>query len=329
MRGESGRRLSSLAVDITLEKTTGITEESDSVLLVVSPAISGFSLLNFNLAYDGTIGNAVVAYAYSRMGDPYSMPLAGQGSYLDCSYLSLTSYRSVGINLPRTAAAQAQYMVENGFTISKEELQPGDLVFYSWGYNGRFMNIGHVSIYIGNGQIIEASSTQGKVVVSKLTADNCQVLYGRPYASGTSVARTGTQSTGNGVAVPAASQEEIYLVAQIVGLEAGGEGDAGMIAVAEVIKNRVLSNNKFADTYTGVVAAPNQFTTYAMRNSYVPSQHQIDLVKGVMEGKIGVLNNTNVVYFCAGWYYQSKGVNSSFWGSMKIVADYGNYFFAP
>lgn len=327
MRGESQRRMSSLPADITLEKTDAVSSDSDSILVVVSPSLGLGGRSMFNLAYDGTIGSGVVAYAYTRMGDPYSMPLAGQGSYLDCSYLALESYRSVGINLPRTAAAQAQYMVENGYTISKDELQPGDLVFFSWGYNGRFMNIGHVAIYIGNGQVIEASSTQGEVVVGSLTADANQVLYGRPYASKAPTMNMGG-SIGNGMNVPPASQEELYLVAQIVGLEAGGEGDEGMIAVAEVIKNRVLSG-KFANTYTGVVSAPGQFSTYEMRNKYVPSQHQIELVKSVMEGKTGVLNNSGVLYFCAGWYYQNTGVNSSFWGGMKIVADYGNYFFAP
>ena len=46
---------------------------------------------------------------------------------------------------------------ETGFKISKHELQPGDLVFFA----GDFINISHVGIYVGNGQMIHASTTYG------------------------------------------------------------------------------------------------------------------------------------------------------------------------
>jgi cell wall-associated NlpC family hydrolase len=56
-------------------------------------------------------------------------------------------YQNFGISLPHNAAAQSGY----GTSVSMDNLQPGDLLFYN-GDGG----IGHVSIYIGGGQIIDA-----------------------------------------------------------------------------------------------------------------------------------------------------------------------------
>lgn len=126
----------------------------------------------------------IVEAALSRLGAPYSQPKAGRGDFVDCSYLSRWCYREVGLELPRTAAAQAKYCKDNGMTISKEELQPGDLVFFSLKKNGRFMDISHVGIYAGDGKMVDASSSYGKVVHRDMF-DEGQVLYARPRATGT------------------------------------------------------------------------------------------------------------------------------------------------
>ena len=97
----------------------------------------------------GQLGGEAVKLALSRLGDPYSQPKAGQGEYTDCSYLVQWCYQQLGISLPRTAAAQGEYCVDNGLTISKSDLVPGDLVFWSFENNDRFMNITHVGIYAG------------------------------------------------------------------------------------------------------------------------------------------------------------------------------------
>lgn len=123
--------------------------------------------------------NDIVKTAMTRLGDPYSQAKAGQGDYTDCSYLTRWCYREVGLELPRTAAAQAEYCVDNGITVSKDELRPGDLVFFSLKENGRFMNISHVGVYAGNGMMVDASSSNGEVVYREMFDDG-QVLYGRP-----------------------------------------------------------------------------------------------------------------------------------------------------
>lgn len=125
-------------------------------------------------------GDKVVEFALSRLGHPYSQTYRGKNTYVDCSYLTLWCYRQVGIMLSGTAAEQARHLVENNLTIAKEDLQPGDLVFWSYRPNGRFLNITHVGVYAGEGKVVDASSSQGKVVYRNLFDEDKQVLYGRP-----------------------------------------------------------------------------------------------------------------------------------------------------
>ncbi len=132
----------------------------------------------------GDKGGEIVKLAMSRLGDPYSQEKRGQGRYTDCSYLTMWCYRQIGISIPGTAADQGKYCMENGLTISKEDLVTGDLVFWSYRPNGRFMNITHVGIYAGNGKVIDASTAEGIVVYRNIFNSNKQVLYGRPHIKG-------------------------------------------------------------------------------------------------------------------------------------------------
>lgn len=84
-----------------------------------------------------------VSYARAALGKPYVWGATGPGAY-DCSGLTQAAWRAAGVSIPRTSGAQW-----NGLTrVSASAVQPGDLVVY----NGA----GHVALYIGNGQIIEA-----------------------------------------------------------------------------------------------------------------------------------------------------------------------------
>jgi uncharacterized protein YycO len=132
---------------------------------------------------EGELGSEAVKLALTRLGDPYSQPKAGQDNYTDCSYLVQWVYRQLGINLPRTAAEQARYCLENGFIVSFTDLATGDLVFWSYESNGRFMNITHVGIYAGNGKVVDASSSREQVVYRDLFDSDKQVLFGRPSLS--------------------------------------------------------------------------------------------------------------------------------------------------
>ena len=95
-----------------------------------------------------------VNYALAQVGKGYVMGTTGPSTF-DCSGLMYAAYKQVGISLPRTS--QAQFSA--GTSVSKGDLQPGDLVFY---YGG----ITHVGMYIGNGQIVHAANPRSGVVTA-------------------------------------------------------------------------------------------------------------------------------------------------------------------
>ena len=73
-----------------------------------------------------------------------------------------------------------------GYAISSSQLQPGDLIFWSKACTcGRWNEIHHTGIYIGDGRIVDASSSKGRVVLRSLWGENGSawkiVLYARPH----------------------------------------------------------------------------------------------------------------------------------------------------
>lgn len=132
---------------------------------------------------EGELGSDIVRYAVSRLGDPYSKAKRGQGNYVDCSYFARWCYQQAGVSNFRaaTAAEQARYCVNNDMCISYSNLQPGDLIFWSFKKNGRFKNISHVGIYAGDGYVIDASSSRGMVVYRPVFGKSSIVVCGRPY----------------------------------------------------------------------------------------------------------------------------------------------------
>ena len=91
--------------------------------------------------------SAAVAKAKEQIGKPYKWGAEGPDSF-DCSGLTLYAWRAGGRSLPHSS--QAQYSATA--RVSTSALQPGDLVFYG-------SPIHHVGIYVGNGQMVEASET--------------------------------------------------------------------------------------------------------------------------------------------------------------------------
>jgi cell wall-associated NlpC family hydrolase len=103
-----------------------------------------------------------VRYAYNAIGTPYVWAAEGPNGY-DCSGLTLAAWRAAGKRLPHNAAMQWNTVAR----ISRSQLLPGDLVFYS--------GLGHVGLYVGNGKIIH-SPTFGQTV--KLASINTMPPYG-------------------------------------------------------------------------------------------------------------------------------------------------------
>lgn len=106
-----------------------------------------------------------VKYAYGAVGKPYVYGADGPSGY-DCSGLTLAAWRAAGKSLPHNAAMQWDATTR----ISRSALKPGDLVFYS--------GLGHVALYVGSGQIIDAPSAGRNV--SKRGMDIMPIAgYGR------------------------------------------------------------------------------------------------------------------------------------------------------
>ena len=117
---------------------------------------------------------------------PYSQERRNEEGYFDCSSFTYWVYSRLGIYLQydgaNTAAAQGRYIVENNLVVDPGKIAPGDLIFYSFETNDRFLNISHVAIYAGNDYVVDASSSQGKVVYRKIYDTDKIVLCGRPYS---------------------------------------------------------------------------------------------------------------------------------------------------
>ncbi len=98
----------------------------------------------------------LVSYACQFVGNRYVWGGTSLTHGADCSGFTLSVFAKYGIYLPHSSAAQANY----GRRISASEAQPGDLFFYGGG------RISHVAIYIGNGQIVHASSERTGIKIS-------------------------------------------------------------------------------------------------------------------------------------------------------------------
>ena len=115
------------------------------------------------------LGNQIIAYAEQFLGVPYVWGGNGPKSF-DCSGFTKYVMNHFGYEINRTASAQST----NGVSISRSELQPGDLVFFHT--FSSYVYITHVGIYAGNGQFIHASSTNG-ITYSSMYSDYYSDAY--------------------------------------------------------------------------------------------------------------------------------------------------------
>ena len=129
-------------------------------------------------------GKKVVAFALSKVGYPYSQAYRDSGDYYDCSSLAYYAWRSAGVSImyegSNTAASEGKLCYDNSLLVNYDEMQPGDLIFYSYDRNGRFMNITHVAIYVGNGKVVEAANARLGVVYRSVQGRSSIVFIGRP-----------------------------------------------------------------------------------------------------------------------------------------------------
>ena len=155
-------------------KTGGVTGyiRSDLMEITGAPSSSGGSSSN-SASSSGSTGEKIAALAKSFVGYPYVYGEESPSRGFDCSGLVYYCYGQYGYSLARTAGRQYS---NHGTSVSKSNLQPGDLVFFSsdGGYS-----VTHVGIYIGGGQFVHASTSTTGVIISSLNSSYyTRVWYG-------------------------------------------------------------------------------------------------------------------------------------------------------
>jgi len=100
--------------------------------------------------YEGVVGIAM-----QEIGQPYVWGGAAPGGF-DCSGLVMWAYAQMGVSLPHSSYAMWDY----GVPVSRDDLEPGDILFFD--------DLGHVGLYIGNDEFVEAPHTGAYVQISSL-----------------------------------------------------------------------------------------------------------------------------------------------------------------
>lgn len=105
------------------------------------------------------IGKAVADFAVQFVGNPYVYGGTSLTNGTDCSGFTMSVYQNFGVSLPHSSSAQRSRGYDVG---GLANAQPGDLICYS----------GHVALYIGNGQIVHASTAKTGIKISNATYRN-------------------------------------------------------------------------------------------------------------------------------------------------------------
>ncbi len=123
--------------------------------------------VTFDISEAGDASKAikkVIAYAVSKVPDGQYVTGAAGPTNFDCSGLVLAAYRQIGVSLPHSSRSMYGY----GRKVSRDELKPGDLIFW-------YSPIHHVGLYIGNGKIVHARNPRNDLVIQSLSS------YPAPY----------------------------------------------------------------------------------------------------------------------------------------------------
>lgn len=242
-----------------------------------SPSSTTYSPLP-DAPVSSSVGQAAVGAAENYLGVPYVW--GGESpSGFDCSGLVQYVYRQVGVNLPRTSQEQALV----GTPVpSLADAKPGDLVFFA-GSDGTDANPGHVGIYIGNGEMIDAPYTGTDVQIQPV-GNPVEIRDVSGLASTTTAlasATTGPTASGGGpyASIFAAATSRFGLPAgllqAVAETESGGNPAAVSSAGAEGIMQLMpsvaagLGVDPF-DPAQAIPAAAGMLSGYLQRFGSVP-----------------------------------------------------------
>ena len=127
----------------------------------------------------------LLAYSNQFLGTPYKYAGISTNGF-DCSGYVKYVYSQFGVNLNRTSLG----MFGEGQSVSKANLQVGDLVFFKT----TSAKVGHVGIYIGNGKFVHSATSKG-VIITNL---NDPYYWGKRYVGAKRVANVATLAVING-----------------------------------------------------------------------------------------------------------------------------------
>ena len=180
--------------DVELAYAMGIKKEKIFILDGVYKAILARKTMTSTLVSAGitekniTVINRrdkidrVVEVAKSTVGLPYSQEMRSSLKAFDCSSLVWYCYNNIGVRLGEdwsNTDMQLRFAEAHKLTVSKNELQKGDLIYYSRNNTGHDKGVGHVGMYIGDGRMIDARSVKYGVVEREVD-HNRVIAYVRP-----------------------------------------------------------------------------------------------------------------------------------------------------
>jgi cell wall-associated NlpC family hydrolase len=155
MQAEEARRQAALAAQARARAQAAAQLAQQAQLDAATPTYDqSFDTPNYD-APAARYGQ-VVGIALQYLGIPYVWGGSSPATGFDCSGFVAYVYAQVGVSLPHHAASQYSY----GTPVSRDQLEPGDLVFFD--------GLGHVGIYIGGGQFVHAPHTGDVVKISSL-----------------------------------------------------------------------------------------------------------------------------------------------------------------
>jgi cell wall-associated NlpC family hydrolase len=157
LQAEEARRQEQLRIQAEARLRATLAAQEQSVAQAQATDVVGASAVTpegISVAPPSRYGGAV-GVAMQYLGVPYVWGGSSPGGF-DCSGFVMFVYAQMGVSLPHHAADQYNY----GTPVSRDQLEPGDLVFFD--------GLGHVGIYIGGGQFVHAPHTGDVVKISSL-----------------------------------------------------------------------------------------------------------------------------------------------------------------
>lgn len=149
-------------VKVSQKSESSFTVAKENIPVANNPACY-YTLLSVQEVDDNSaIRASIVNFALQFVGNPYVWGGTSLTNGADCSGFVQSIYANYGYSIPRVACDQAEY----GTQIRIDDAEPGDLIFYA--ENGY---VYHVSMYIGNGQVVQAYSSEAGIIISDIGAN--------------------------------------------------------------------------------------------------------------------------------------------------------------